>query len=78
TVSYTRNCVWANADDTLDGDLSETLYVDPLFCGAGAGDYTLCADSACLPLIIGALGQGCDACLTATEDASWGRVKALY
>ena len=78
TVSYTRNCVWANEDDTLDGDLSETLYVDPLFCDAGAGDYTLCADSACLPLIIGALGQGCDACLTATEDASWGRVKALY
>lgn len=79
TVSFAQTGVWGNTGgDLLAGDESETLAADPLFCDASAGNYTLCADSPCLPLFIGAYGQGCGTCATATESVSWSRVKSLY
>ena len=79
TASFVQTCVWANTGgDALLGDESETLAADPRFCDASAGDYALCADSPCLPVFIGAYGQGCGACATATASASWSRVKSLY
>jgi hypothetical protein len=79
TASFAQTCVWGNTGgDQLQGSESETLTADPLFCDASAGDYTLCADSPCLPLFIGVYGQGCGACATAAESASWSRVKSLY
>jgi hypothetical protein len=60
--------VWAGIPDPtgIDGNTS----VDPLFCDPAAGDYTLAANSPCLPGqhpdgydcgLIGALGEGCEA-----------------
>jgi hypothetical protein len=66
-------------------DLGGNFSLDPLFCDAPNGDYTLDGCSPCLPGnhphgvdcgLIGALGQGCGA--TAVEETTWGRVKALY
>jgi hypothetical protein len=51
-----------NADVTYD---PYCVYADPLFCAPPADDFSLRADSPCLPehspcgLLIGALGQGC-------------------
>ena len=75
------------AQDTIDGNFS----ADPLFCNPDAGDFTLAADSPCLPGqhphgddcgLIGALGQGC-ASSTEVPDPSvlpttWGVVKSLF
>ena len=50
-VDYDENCIFTN----------------PLWCNPNAGDWTLRSDSPCLPerspcgLLIGALGQGCEA-----------------
>lgn len=78
-VAWNLTCVWGNeGGDVLEGSETSTLVVDPLFCDAAGGDYTLCADSDCLPFAIGALGQGCPACYTAIEASSWSRVKSLY
>lgn len=78
-------CVFANAGgDSLPGTHYENMFTDPLFCDAAGDDYTLCADSPCLPAnnawstLIGAHGQGCPGCDTAVETQSWGRIKALY
>ena len=49
--------------------------LDPLFCGMAGGDFSLCANSPCLPVLrdceelIGALGQGCDDCNSPVEGA---------
>jgi predicted outer membrane repeat protein len=59
-------CVFGNqGGDILCGDHDEVLYVDPRFCNAPAGDFTLFAHSECLPNnnpwgeLLGAFGQGC-------------------
>jgi hypothetical protein len=58
------------------------LSVDPLFCNAGAGNYTLEESSMCLPgqnaraVQIGALGQGCDT--TPVTRTSWGALKGRH
>jgi hypothetical protein len=72
-------------DDLCGTDLGGNFSLDPLFCDAENGDYTLDGCSPCLPGnhphgvdcgLIGALGQGCGA--TAVEETTWGRIKALY
>jgi hypothetical protein len=60
---------------------------DPRFCDTAGGDFTLEDCSPCLPGnhpdgydcgdSIGASGSGC-VCDTATEPASWGKLKAIY
>ena len=78
-AEYLQTGVWGNTGgDTLLGDESETLVADPLFCDGAAADFTLCADSPCLPLFIGAFGEGCGACATASESVSWGHVKSRF
>ena len=63
----------------------ETLLLeDPLFCGFASGDFSLCADSPCLPgnndwsVQIGAHGEGCGPCGTPVEHTSWGSIKAMF
>lgn len=60
------------------------LIADPRFCDPASGDYTLAADSPCLPGegtarcgLIGAYGAGClDP--VAVRESSWGAIKALH
>lgn len=72
------------AGDTLcGGNFTDIEYTDPLLCGVGTGDVTLCADSPCLPgatwaSLVGAEGEGCPACGSPAEPHTWGRVKAMY
>lgn len=62
----------------LGGNLCE----DPLFCGAGSGDFTINASSPCAPAnspscgLIGALGIGCET--TVVRPTSWGTIKAKF
>jgi hypothetical protein len=77
-----------NLASTLN-DLGGNFFADPLFCDAiacptvsAAGDYTVAADSPCLPanngcgLPIGALGEGCSG--TPIESMTWGGIKARF
>jgi hypothetical protein len=48
-------------------------------------DFTLCANSLCLPennidcdQLIGAYGEGCPPCDSPVESTSWGAIKAMY
>jgi hypothetical protein len=71
------NLFWDNPGGHTGGDCPDpvgadgNLEADPRFCDAAAGDFTLDADSPCLPahndcgLLIGAFDQGCGA--TAAE-----------
>ncbi len=65
---------------TIDGNMT----ANPLFCALAFYDLYLCADSPCLPalndcgLLIGAFDEGCVACGTPVEPASWGVIKAMY
>ncbi len=61
------------------------IELNPFFCDAAAGDFTLCSDSPCAednyPECgqVGARPVGCDACgQSATEPATWGGVKGRY
>ncbi|MBM3307483.1 MAG: right-handed parallel beta-helix repeat-containing protein [Candidatus Eisenbacteria bacterium] len=81
----TRSVVFGNAGgNTLCGNATDNLVTDPLLCGMLAADYTLCANSPCLPgnnawgERVGALGAGCGDCASAVEPMSWGRIKALW
>jgi predicted outer membrane repeat protein len=82
--TITHCVVYANAGgDSLCGDYHDNAYEDPLFCDMPNGDLTLCANSPCLPGAtwperVGAHDQGCSACGSAVEPASWGRIKSLY
>ncbi len=66
----------------LDGNIDR----DPLFCDASAGDFTLRADSPCLPagnpdsVLIGAHGQGCEAPtgLPATANAGVAKLRGAH
>ena len=87
-VNLTNCCVFGNAGgDSLTGDLVYTydcLFTDPLLCNIASGDYTLCANSPCLPdgnpwgVTIGAHGEGCDNCDSPVELRSWGSIKAMF
>ena len=78
------NVFWDNPDGIGDGYTPgpTDIIADPLFCDPAAGDFTVAADSPCLPAnsgpcgLIGALGQGCGA--VAVEGVSWGSIKAMY
>jgi hypothetical protein len=63
TVS--RCCVFGNAaGDSLCGTYHDNMFEDPLFCDADSSDFTLYADSPCLPAnnewgeLLGAHGAG--------------------
>jgi predicted outer membrane repeat protein len=70
----------------LDGNFS----ANPCFCSPETGDFTLCANSYCLPghhpwgcdQLVGAYGEGCGDCScsgpVATDRSSWGTVKTFY
>lgn len=80
-----RCVVYANAGgNAVPCQHTDVLFEAPLFCDHEADDYTLCADSPCLPANnpwgswVGARGQGCPTCGTAVEPASWGLIKSLY
>jgi hypothetical protein len=69
------SCVFGNAGgDSLPGTHYDNIFEDPLFCGAASGDFTLHADSPCLPennpwgLLIGAHDPGCGFAIEATVD----------
>lgn len=85
-VSTSTCIVFGNAGgDSLSGYYSDNLFVDPLFCGLGEGDVSLCANSPALPganpwgAQIGAHSVGCGDCAhSPVEPVSWGGIKALY
>jgi hypothetical protein len=73
------------ADASCPIDAGANFSMDPLFCDLEGGDYSLEAESPCLPGqhpdgaacgLIGAFGAGCES--TPIERTSWGRIKALY
>ena len=73
----------AGGDSLCGTSYHDNMFDDPLFCDYPGGDYTLCADSPCLagvtwPQPVGAHGQGCAACGSAVEQASWGIIKSRY
>jgi len=90
TASATECDVCGNAGGDWAGclagqeDANDNTGEDPLFCDLQGGDLTLCADSPCLPInnvpgvLIGAHGEGCDACGPAVEPTSWGSIKARF
>ena len=64
--TVTHCCVFGNAGgDSLCGDYSENLFLNPMFCDEPGGVYTLYDVSVCLPVnnpwgaSIGALDEGC-------------------
>jgi predicted outer membrane repeat protein len=83
-VSFDHCVVFENAGGNDLCDNPDNIEADPLFCDSGADDFTLCADSICLPAgnpwgeLIGAFEQGCPPCATVTEELSWGQLKALF
>jgi hypothetical protein len=70
--------------DTYPGDHPDNFVLDPLFCDVAGGDFTLCANSPCLPTVnswgelVGAYEAGCESCDSPVEDATWGGIKALW
>ena len=82
--SMVCNDFWGNVmGDTYGFSPGPTdLFVDPLFCGADTGDYTLARNSPCLPAQsgscgqIGAFGEGCAE--ISVEPGTWGKTKAMY
>jgi len=85
--TITRTCiVFGNAGgDSLAGHHDDNLFVDPLFCGLGEDDLTLCANSPALAganpwgVRVGAHPIGCGECAhSPVEPESWGAVKARY
>lgn len=61
---------------------ASNLSLDPLFCDASRGLYTLSGNSPCVPNassscgLIGAFGPGCGT--TSVQERSWGEIKRLY
>jgi predicted outer membrane repeat protein len=81
----TRSCIYGNVGaqgDSLCGTYYDNLFADPAFCDAEGGDFSLHADSPCLPPnnpwneLVGALGLGCDE--SVVEPTSWSVLKAMF
>jgi hypothetical protein len=78
------NVFWENPGGTVEGLVSgpRDVEVDPLFCDPENDDFTVHANSHCLPEhsdtceLIGAHGLGCG--VIAVEGESWGGIKAKY
>jgi hypothetical protein len=78
------NLYWNNeGGDISGGDPFPTdIWADPLYCDPENLDFTVAANSPCLPGAtpgcgqIGAWGQGCGG--VSIEATSWGRIKSLY
>ncbi len=71
--------------DCEEQELFGNFEADPKFCDAATDDFTLAADSPCLPGnhpegiecgLIGALNEGCPA--VPVSSVSWGRIKARF
>lgn len=84
-TTFTKCVVFGNAaGDSLCSNYSDNLFVEPLMCDSEVGDLGLCADSPCLPegnawgVLVGANGQVCGPCDTATEPRSWTSIKAMF
>jgi hypothetical protein len=83
-VSSACNVFWQNEGG--DGVYFEPgptdREIDPLFCDPEAEDFTVDANSPCLPEnslgcgLIGAFGQGCG--ITSVKPESWGSIKSAY
>ena len=86
SVASASGSVVSSASPSALAAVFEILYLDPLLCDVLNDDFTLCADSPCLPgspenlwgELVGAYGQGCGTCGTALPTGSWGGIKALY
>ena len=82
----TTHCViFGNADgDSLQGTYHDNLFIDPLLCDIDAADFTLCANSPCLPgnnswsEPVGAYGQGCADCDAPVEAVAWSKLKSMF
>jgi hypothetical protein len=78
------NVFWDNPDGHLDGysPWDTDTIANPLFCDPDNSDFTLHANSPCIPGGIsgcgqvGAYGVGCGA--ISVEDLSWGSIKGRY
>ncbi|MFN8178429.1 MAG: right-handed parallel beta-helix repeat-containing protein [bacterium] len=84
-VQTSCNVFWANPVGNATFPLSSAdLVVDPQFCDAAGGDFTVNAASPCLPGhgdpscmdLIGAWGQGCGT--VSVEPSTWGKVKSEF
>ena len=90
TATLTCSCLYDNDGGDWVGCIAGqgtsggNMTVNPLFCALTFYDLYLCADSPCLPafndcgLLIGAFDEGCVACGTPVDRASWGVIKAMY
>jgi hypothetical protein len=72
----------AGGDSLCGGNFHDIEHADPNFCGM-PWNVSLCADSPCLPgvtwpQLVGARGQGCEACGSAVEETSWGKIKVRF
>lgn len=78
------NLFYWNTGGDYPGEHPDNLIGDPLFCDFYADDFTLCANSPCLPggnpwgELIGAHDTACGECDSPVEDATWGSIKALW
>ncbi len=84
SLSITRSCIYGNAGgDSLCGDNTDNIFVDPLFCDMWSGDLRLYASSPCLPdnnawsELLGANGETCSG-PSPVEHRTWGGIKAMY
>ncbi len=79
-------CFYESGADSLCATASPelNLFEDPLFCDLAESNYTLCANSPCLPAnnewseAVGAHDEGCPPCSSPVESVTWGVIKALY
>jgi hypothetical protein len=86
TANVTDSCnvFWNNADgDAFGIELDpSSVFADPEFCNAEAGDFTVQSTSPCAPENtlgcggIGAFGVGCGS--VSVRDETWARIKGMY
>jgi hypothetical protein len=86
TANVTDSCnvFWNNADgDAFGIELDpSSVFADPEFCNAEAGDFTVQSTSPCAPGNtlgcggIGAFGVGCGT--VSVRDETWARIKGMY
>jgi len=83
--SFTIDCCVAWNTDLKDRESDQQrdiIEADPLFCNPEEADFTLDAESPCLPSnsgtcgLIGAWDQGCG--VVPVEKSSWGKLKGQY